>query len=158
MMNEPVHVTDAAFERVVLQSTLPVVVDFWAPWCGPCRMVAPTLDKLAKEYAGKLIIAKVNTDENSDWAMKYGVQESPPCCSLPMVKSFKDRWALCLNLCCASFWISSFLKLLWLPDRNRFIAALDSMSIKAQDPIHEKMISIQLAEPRKTITALGHAS
>ena len=76
-MNEPVHVTDAAFEKVVLQSTIPVVVDFWAPWCGPCRMVAPILDKIAKEKAGKVIIAKVNTDENTQWAMKYGVQGIP---------------------------------------------------------------------------------
>jgi thioredoxin 1 len=77
MINEPVHVTDAAFEKVVLQSTLPVIVDFWAPWCGPCRMVAPILDKIAKESAGKLIVAKVNTDENSDWATKYNVQGIP---------------------------------------------------------------------------------
>ena len=77
MINEPVHVTDAAFEKTVLQSTVPVVVDFWAPWCGPCRMVAPVLDKLAKEYAGKVLVAKVNTDENSEWAGKYGVQGIP---------------------------------------------------------------------------------
>jgi thioredoxin 1 len=76
-MSEPIHVNDAAFEKVVLKSTLPVVVDFWAPWCGPCRMVAPTLDKIAKENAGKLIVAKVNTDENAEWAMKYGVQGIP---------------------------------------------------------------------------------
>jgi thioredoxin 1 len=76
-MNEPIHVTDEAFEKTVLQASLPVVVDFWAPWCGPCRMVAPILDKLAQEYAGKLIVAKVNTDENQQWAMKYEVQGIP---------------------------------------------------------------------------------
>ena len=77
MINEPVHVTDSDFEKIVLQSTLPVVVDFWAPWCGPCRMVAPILDKIAKESAGKLIVAKVNTDENSQWATQYSVQGIP---------------------------------------------------------------------------------
>jgi thioredoxin 1 len=77
MINEPVHVTDDAFEDTVLKSTLPVIVDFWAPWCSPCRMVAPTLDKLAKELSGKVLIAKVNTDENPDWAQRYGVQGIP---------------------------------------------------------------------------------
>lgn len=77
MIDEPIHVTDAAFEQTVLKSEIPVIVDFWAPWCGPCKMVAPTLDKLAKEYAGKLLVAKVNTDENPEWAMKYGVQGIP---------------------------------------------------------------------------------
>lgn len=77
MISEPVHVTDASFEKVVLQSEIPVIVDFWAPWCGPCRMVAPTLDKLAKEYSGKLLVTKVNTDENPDWATKFGVQGIP---------------------------------------------------------------------------------
>jgi thioredoxin 1 len=77
MTDVPMHVTDAAFEETVLQSKIPVIVDFWAPWCGPCRMVAPTLDKLAKEYSGKVLIAKVNTDENPQWAMQYGVQGIP---------------------------------------------------------------------------------
>jgi thioredoxin 1 len=77
MVEEPIHVTDAAFENTVLQSTIPVIVDFWAPWCGPCKMVAPTLEKLAREYAGKLIVAKVNTDENPEWAGRYGVQGIP---------------------------------------------------------------------------------
>jgi thioredoxin 1 len=76
-MNEPVHVSDAAFEKTILQSTIPVIVDFWAPWCTPCKMVAPVLDKLAKEYDGKLLIAKVNTDDNPEWAGKYGVQGIP---------------------------------------------------------------------------------
>jgi len=76
-MSEIIHVTDATFEKEVLKSSLPVIVDFWAPWCVPCRMVAPILDKLAKEYAGKLIVAKVNTDENSQWAMRYKVQGIP---------------------------------------------------------------------------------
>jgi thioredoxin 1 len=77
MIEEPVHVTDAAFDKTVLQSPIPVIVDFWAPWCGPCKMVAPTLEKLAKEYSGKMLVAKVNTDENPEWAMKYGVQGIP---------------------------------------------------------------------------------
>jgi thioredoxin 1 len=77
MVNEPVHVTDAAFEESVLKSSLPVIVDFWAPWCGPCKMVAPILDKIAKEQAGKLIVAKVNTDENPEWATRFGVQGIP---------------------------------------------------------------------------------
>jgi thioredoxin 1 len=77
MISEPLHVTDAAFEKTVLQSEVPVIVDFWAPWCGPCRMVAPILDKLAKEYSGKMVVAKVNTDENPQWAQKFNVQGIP---------------------------------------------------------------------------------
>jgi len=76
-MNEPVHITDAEFEEKVLKSSLPVIVDFWAPWCGPCRMVAPILDKIAKEMGDKVVVAKVNTDENVEWASKYGVRGIP---------------------------------------------------------------------------------
>jgi thioredoxin 1 len=77
MTSEPIHITDEAFEKVVLQSTLPVIVDFWAPWCGPCKMVAPILDKLAKEFEGKLIVAKINTDEHAEWMQKFGIQGIP---------------------------------------------------------------------------------
>jgi len=77
MSREPIHVKDSEFEVTVLKSAIPVIVDFWAPWCGPCRSVAPILDKIASEYDGKLIVAKVNTDENQEWAGKYGVQGIP---------------------------------------------------------------------------------
>jgi thioredoxin 1 len=76
-MSEPIHITDAEFEKAVLQSPVPVVVDFWAPWCGPCHMIAPILEEAAKNYEGKLIVAKVNTDESPEWAVHYGVQGIP---------------------------------------------------------------------------------
>lgn len=77
MQNEPIHVTDQAFEKAVLGSDRPVIVDFWAPWCGPCRMVAPILERIADEYGGKLTVAKVNTDENPQWAERFGVRGIP---------------------------------------------------------------------------------
>ena len=77
MTAEPIHITDEAFEKVVMQSSLPVIVDFWAPWCGPCKMIAPTLEKLAKEQEGKLIVAKINTDDYSEWMQKFGIQGIP---------------------------------------------------------------------------------
>ena len=77
MFDEPINVTDEAFEKTVVNSNLPVIVDFWAPWCGPCKMVAPILEKIAKEYSGKVIVAKVDTDNHSEWANKFGVQGIP---------------------------------------------------------------------------------
>jgi thioredoxin 1 len=76
-MNEPIHVTDATFEKAVMQNPIPVIVDFWAPWCGPCKMVDPMLKKISQELGDKLIIAKVNTDENPQWATQFGVQGIP---------------------------------------------------------------------------------
>jgi thioredoxin 1 len=77
MTSEPVHVKDTVFEETVMKSELPVIVDFWAPWCGPCKMIAPILEKIAKDYAGKLLVAKVNTDEEPEWAGKFMVQGIP---------------------------------------------------------------------------------
>ena len=76
-MSEAIHVSQDEFEEKVLGSTTPVIVDFWAPWCGPCRMVAPILDELAGEYPGQIVIAKVNTDENQQLAIQYGIQSIP---------------------------------------------------------------------------------
>ena len=77
MSGEPLHITDESFEKIVMQSEIPVIVDFWAPWCNPCKMIAPTLDKLAKELDGKIVIAKVNTDDNAQWMQKFGIQGIP---------------------------------------------------------------------------------
>src|SRR3546814_16606347 len=72
-----IHATDADFDSTVLQSSEPVLVDFWAEWCGPCKMIAPALDELAEAYDGKVRIAKVNVDENRGPAMKYHVRSIP---------------------------------------------------------------------------------
>ena len=77
MSDQIVKLTDANFEAEVLQSDIPVLVDFWAEWCGPCRMIAPILDQLAPQYAGKAKIGKLNIDENQDTTAKYGVRGIP---------------------------------------------------------------------------------
>ncbi|MDD9898518.1 MAG: thioredoxin [Candidatus Melainabacteria bacterium] len=71
------EVTDSNFEAEVLNSELPVLVDFWAPWCGPCRALAPTIDKVAEEMAGKLKVVKLNTDENPESAVKFRINSIP---------------------------------------------------------------------------------
>ena len=76
-MATPVHVSDEEFEQTVLKAEKPVLVDFWAPWCGPCKMIAPAVEELAKEYDGKAMVAKVNTDEHPLWASRFGIMGIP---------------------------------------------------------------------------------
>ena len=76
-MAKPRYVADATFEQEVLKSAKPVLVDFWAPWCGPCRMVAPIVEELAEEYDGKVEFVKLNTDDNPNTAVKYGIRSIP---------------------------------------------------------------------------------
>lgn len=72
-----IELTDSNFEELVIKSDKPVIVDFWAEWCGPCRMIAPVLDEISKEYAGKLTVAKINIDENPETPQRYGVRGIP---------------------------------------------------------------------------------
>ena len=83
-MSEVIPVREEDFKDIVLGSDLPVLVDFWAPWCGPCRMVAPVVEEIAQQYEGKVKVVKINTDENAQIASQYGIR------SIPTLMVFKD--------------------------------------------------------------------
>ncbi|MDH3714644.1 MAG: thioredoxin TrxA [Gammaproteobacteria bacterium] len=83
-MNNIVHVADGSFDDEVLKSDVPVLVDYWADWCGPCKMIAPILEEIADDYTGKLKIAKLNIDENPNTPPKYGIR------GIPTLMLFKD--------------------------------------------------------------------
>jgi thioredoxin 1 len=76
-VHKPIHINDDTFENEVLKSQVPVLVDFWAPWCGPCKTAAPVLDKIAGHYKGKLKVCKLNVDDQRDTAIKYGIMSVP---------------------------------------------------------------------------------
>jgi thioredoxin 1 len=77
MSDNITHLSDASFEQDVLQSSIPVLVDYWAEWCGPCKMIAPILDEISKEYAGRIKVAKLNIDDNQQTPPKYGIRGIP---------------------------------------------------------------------------------
>jgi thioredoxin 1 len=93
------HLNDASFEQDVLQSQLPVLVDYWAEWCGPCKMIAPILDEISKEYAGRLKVGKLNIDDNQLTPPKYGIRGIPTLMHL-LTATFKP-FTLCtlLRMC-----------------------------------------------------------
>ena len=76
-MNEPIHINEASFEKAVIESPLPVLVDFWAPWCGPCKMIGPVLDEIAKENGDRFRIAKVNIDDEPALQQRFAIREVP---------------------------------------------------------------------------------
>ncbi len=76
-MAQPIHLTDDTYDEVVLKSNVPVLIDFWATWCGPCRMIAPIIEELAIEYEGKLKVCKLDVDNNQKVAMMYGIRSIP---------------------------------------------------------------------------------
>ena len=104
-MAAPLTITTDNFEKEVLQSSSPVLVDFWAPWCGPCRVIGPVVEEFATQYAGKLKVGKLNVDDHGAVAQRYGILAFPPCCFSARARSLIRSLVLYPRRSCRSILI-----------------------------------------------------